>query len=272
MKPRNIIFNDTAPQTEAIALGFAMAALGNLLGLVEPTRRPPYYWSPSGILLWAGSLLHVLWPTVDGVGSHRQAHSEVCGRLSDAGLTQHNLKRSLAAGVLVGLAMGAPSLVLLVLPDDVLPAVQGTRRMRLMPAVRFTFGQLLLSTAVSEELAFRGVLQQKLRATFRPRDAILLSSLFFALWHGVFNARTLIAMGVTSKLGFGLASVLQMVSVYVGGVAFGTLREWWGNLAGNIVAHWLADIMLNARFLIAPGTRAAAGVEWMDGASAGAVD
>ncbi len=234
----------------AIALGLALAALGNLMGLVDPPSEPPRYWSASGAVLCAGALLHTVWPLVDSSKLRGGGRAEVLRRLADTGLTSRHLKRSLAAGACVGLALGAPGLVLLVLPEDSLPVLQGIRPMALRPAMGFIFGQLLVSTAASEELVFRGVLQHKLSVGLQPRHAVLLSSLFFALWHGVFNARTLAAMGVNGKLRFGLVSILQLVSVYLGGLAFGMLREYSGNLAGTIVAHWITDILLNARFLV----------------------
>jgi membrane protease YdiL (CAAX protease family) len=66
----------------------------------------------------------------------------------------------------------------------------------------------------------------------------------------VFNARTLSALGVRGWRRLGLGSALQLLSVYVGGLAFGALRERSGNLAGSILAHWLTDVLLNARLFL----------------------
>jgi membrane protease YdiL (CAAX protease family) len=224
--------------------------LGNILGLLDPPRRPPRAWSIAGSLLCVTSLAVASYPAAEewplcGLGA--EAISE---RLASLGLTRRNLPSSLLAGGLLGLVLGLPGLALLILPEELLPVVAEEERFGLAGAVLFSFGHLLVATAAGEELAFRGVLQYKLRSAVGPRKAMMLGSMFFALWHGVFNARTLSALGVRGWRRLGLGSALQLLSVYVGGLAFGALRERSGNLAGSILAHWLTDVLLNARLFL----------------------
>jgi membrane protease YdiL (CAAX protease family) len=107
--------------------------------------------------------------------------------------------------------------------------------------------QLPFATALAEELAFRGLLQARLRAAFGPTRAILLGSLVFAAWHLVVNARTLLDTGLgTEPASAVLAYLVQNVAVFLGGLLFGLLRERSSNLAGCVVAHWLTDVLLLA--------------------------
>jgi len=51
-----------AEARDAIALGLAVTALGNVLGLLDPPRRPPRARSVAGLLLCAGSAALALSP------------------------------------------------------------------------------------------------------------------------------------------------------------------------------------------------------------------
>jgi membrane protease YdiL (CAAX protease family) len=235
---------------EALALGLGLAALGNVLGLLDPPRQPPRAWTGAGLILCIGSLAATAWPESERWPAVGLGVTALTGRMEALGLTFQHVPRNLAGGVLLGLVLGAPGVALLVLPEHLLPAIPEDKRLGRAGALLFSFGHLLLATAAGEELAFRGILQHKLRRTFGPRAAVLLGALFFALWHGVFNARTLRAAGVSGPRRLAIGSALQMAAVYVGGVAFGGLRERSGSLIGPIAAHWLADLLLNLRLFL----------------------
>jgi membrane protease YdiL (CAAX protease family) len=112
----------------------------------------------------------------------------------------------------------------------------------------------LFATALSEEIAFRGLLQGRLRAAFGPRAAILISALAFAAWHAVVNARTLMEVNLGQYSGLaGLAYLGQGMAVLVGGLAFGLLRERSDNLAGCVLAHWIVDVLLIGGLYLASG-------------------
>src|SRR5207249_9560853 len=153
-----------------------------------------------------------------------------------------------------GLAMGLPGALYFLRPDLVPVPV------RVEAAHQATAGIFLLlvlvkipfATALAEELAFRGLLQTRLRAAFGPLRAIVFGSLAFTAWHFVVSFNTLQDTNLTTNLMLAApAYLVQNLAVFGGGLLFGTLRERSGNLAGCIVAHWLTDVLLVAGLYLA---------------------
>jgi tRNA pseudouridine32 synthase/23S rRNA pseudouridine746 synthase len=231
----------------AIGLGLVLSALGNVLGLIAPPRYPPRELGLGGFVLGGASLVVAAWPSTEQWPLTRLGAHNVPERLGKIGLTTHELARNLGEGAVVGIVLGLPGAALLLLPEHLLPPVREDDRLGLMAGLRYSLGHVLLATAIGEELAFRGILQHKLRTVFGSRKSVLLSALFFALWHGVFNAHTLLAAGVRGRVRLATGSLMQLVAVYLGGLTFGALRERSGSLAGSILAHWLADLLLSVR-------------------------
>jgi membrane protease YdiL (CAAX protease family) len=102
--------------------------------------------------------------------------------------------------------------------------------------------------ALVEEVAFRGLLQDKLQRALpdRPAASLVLSSLAFAAWHVTVNLRTLRATNVLSA---GLTSLPRalaagLLAVFAGGMIFGALRHRTGALVAPVLAHWLVDALL----------------------------
>jgi membrane protease YdiL (CAAX protease family) len=169
------------------------------------------------------------------------------GWTAELGLRREGLARSAAWGLMVGLALGLPGLVKLLLPDlGPLVVDHGPlRQANLTTLLTILLLKIPLATALCEELVFRGLLQARLRRTMGSGRAVLYSTLVFTAWHLVVNFTTLqdTSLAADPTLA-GLASFGQAAAVFVGGLAFGVLRERTGNLAGPIVAHTMADVLL----------------------------
>jgi membrane protease YdiL (CAAX protease family) len=218
-----------------LGLGLAMALYGNAFALLDALTR-----------------LH-LGGTVGGVGLGLAAVAIAArdgrGWLIGLGLHRHGLLTSLLLGLMLGLAMGLPGALYFLSPDL---APVPVRHEELRGAGASTFLMLVLvqipfATALAEELAFRGLLQARLRAAFGPARAVLLGSIVFAAWHLVVNARTLQDTGLGAEPAAAVLVYLgQIVAVFIGGLLFALLRERSGNLAGCVVAHWLTDVLLLA--------------------------
>jgi len=99
-------------------------------------------------------------------------------------------------------------------------------------------GQILLSTAVFEEVTFRGVLHAKLVRLFGPRSALIIGSTLFAAWHIVITWYNLRRSNLPRRL-FALLYAGGMAALWTAGLLFGLLRERTGHLAGGVLAHWL---------------------------------
>lgn len=177
------------------------------------------------------------------------------GGLKWAGLHKKGVWASAAWGVPVGLGLAAISIFFFANPlvSDA-PLAYGP--ITGMSHAELWFDLLVripLSIAFFEELAFRGLLLGMLRRRLPVWKAIGLSALAFGLWHlGV----TAISVMQTNVAGANnLPSFLQELVVPLGalggviatgaaGVAFALIRERTGNLAGCVVAHWLADALM----------------------------
>jgi membrane protease YdiL (CAAX protease family) len=109
-----------------------------------------------------------------------------------------------------------------------------------------------LGTALSEEVAFRGVLGAACRRVMAPAVARAWSSVIFGLWH---IPPTVVAMRINDtapRSGTGVATVATAVAVTtVAGVALDGLRERSGGLAAPVLAHWA----VNAFGLVAAAAR-----------------
>lgn len=180
------------------------------------------------------------------------------------GLGRQGLGKSLGLGLALGLGLSGPPLlffyspVLLDTPLEYGP-VSGMSRQALLEDL---FVRLPVGVALVEELAFRGLLYGLLRKHHSSRVAILWSAAAFAGWHIAVTARSASQTNLTdAKLPGFLRPYIQplsvvggMLSTGIAGALFGLIREYTGNLAGPIVAHWLVDgLMVAALWLRPPG-------------------
>jgi membrane protease YdiL (CAAX protease family) len=179
------------------------------------------------------------------------------GGLSTVGLTQARLPTSVLLGLGAGGLLSIVPLVffhnpiLLDTPLEYGPVLNMTRR-ELLEDIAL---RVPINIAFMEELAFRGLLYDSLRARFSDRAAMIGSATAFALWHFAVTYATAqqTNMAETARLPRFLRLFVQPIAVVGGmfttgiaGLAFAYLRKRTGNLAAPIAAHWLADSLMIA--------------------------
>ena len=114
---------------------------------------------------------------------------------------------------------------------------------------------LPLGTVVPEELALRGVLLGGLVHRMRQRDAVIISGTTFALWHlGVAVATIDDTTLASPSPWFGLAIIIALAIVLVGGSALAWLRLRTQSLATTIAFHWTfnAGLLLGLSYTRVP--------------------
>lgn len=224
-----------AKRRSALRLGTLVALYGNSFAVLDSITQLSLGGTVGGAAL--------------GVGAVSLAARSGRAELAGLGLGRRGLGKSLLDGLLLGLLLGLPGVVYLawreLAPTPIRFAALAETS---FPAfVALVFGRLLFFTALAEELAFRGLLQSRLRSAFGPARAILIGAVVFAAWHLVVSLTTLRGTNLASDLGTaGLAYVVQNLAVLCAGLLWGLLRERSGNLAGCILSHWLADALLVA--------------------------
>ena len=188
------------------------------------------------------------------------------GGLEGAGLHKTGLLSSAAWGVPVGVGLAGTSIFFFANPlvsDKPLEYGPITKMSRRELVVDLLV-RVPVSIAFFEELAFRGLLYEMLRRRLSMWEAIGISSAAFGLWHVGVTAISVSQTNVASanKLPRALKGIVVPVGALGGalvtglaGVAFGLLRERTGNMAGPVVAHWLADgVMIAALWWMANGS------------------
>jgi uncharacterized protein len=114
---------------------------------------------------------------------------------------------------------------------------------------------LPLGTVVPDELAFRGVLLGSLLRRMRQRDALIVSGVAFALWHLGVAIVTVddTTLGSPSPW-FGLAIVVALAFVLLGGSALAWIRLRTRSLATTIALHWTfnAGLLLGLSYTRVP--------------------
>jgi tRNA pseudouridine32 synthase/23S rRNA pseudouridine746 synthase len=226
----------------ALALGLGLALYGNAWSIVDGATQ----LSLGGTI--GGGLL--------GVGALRMASRSGRAGLEAIGLGRRGLGRSLLVGLLLGLLMGLPGVLYAIAPS--LAPIE-VRYEPLKASGQSTFLLLVLvkiplATALAEELAFRGILQARLRETFGAPAAVLIGSLVFTAWHLVVSFTTLQATNLAADpLLTTSAYLVQNLAVFGAGLVWCWLREWSGNLAGCVASHWLVDVLLVSGMYVAGG-------------------
>jgi len=166
---------------------------------------------------------------------------------AELGVARSGLGRGLLCGAAIGLLGAMPIRLFFAFPlvsrqAVTQPEFEGlsTHRVLWLLGTRF-----LIGSALFEEVAFRGLLQAKLRRLLRPGPALLVSSGVFAAWHLVITWHNLRRSNLPRPL-FAPLYVGALTALFGGGLLFGLVREASGHLAGSVVAHWLmvANIVL----------------------------
>jgi membrane protease YdiL (CAAX protease family) len=181
----------------------------------EPARVPVKIAVLFALLLWARRAPGLAWEEM-GLG-----RAELGAGLRLGGLTALTI-----AGAIL-LFVGVPSTQSFFEARNV--AVDSTTQHILMPLVIIPVG-----TALFEETIFRGVLLGVLLRTMSRRQAVLVSSGLFGLWHIPPALHDGNGHGATAGLGVVLGIVLF---TSVAGVFFAVLRLRSGSLAAPVLAH-----------------------------------
>jgi len=158
----------------------------------------------------------------------------------DLGLHSTGVGRSAGWGLGVGILGSVAVAIFFAFPLVSHEAISHPdfRRLTFRQLLWMLSGQLFLSTAVFEEVAFRGVLHAKLTRLVGVKRALAIGAALFAGWHGViawFNLRR----SNLPRRRFGLLYVAAMANFWLAGMTFGLLRHCTGHLAGAVLAHWL---------------------------------
>jgi membrane protease YdiL (CAAX protease family) len=214
----------------AVALALLIIAYGNLVSLPPDGVRTGFDWAfISGSLAFLALL--VLWAVrIEGMS------------LPTLGITSANAGRSALVGAALGAVVILPGVLYFIFPLGLSNGIDPEE------AKEETWGGFLawalvhqpLGTAFFEEVLFRGVLLAKMTVAWGQRQALVASSLTFALWHLVINFRTIQGTEVASPAALAaLAQVASLFGLFLGGLFLGLLRQRTGNLAGCVAFHWL---------------------------------
>jgi membrane protease YdiL (CAAX protease family) len=214
----------------AVALALLIIAYGNILSLRPQDIGTALDWALTLASLTFLALL-VLWAVrMEGMP------------LLTLGITPANAGRSALMGAALGVVIIVPVVLYFIFPLGLEDGIGHEH------AEEQTWGGFLLwalasqpvGTAFFEEVLFRGVLLAKMTIAWGQRQALVASSLTFALWHLVINFRTIQDSDVASPTALAaLAQIASLFGLFVGGLFLGLLRQRTGNLAGCVVFHWL---------------------------------
>jgi membrane protease YdiL (CAAX protease family) len=192
------------------------------------------------------------WPVVPAVGHPVLVVVALVWARGPAGLSWADLGLARAGwrrAALLGLAVGglmALVVIGLVLLARIIEWSSATAYPE--PPDRAAFGfvvlQLLISTALCEELWFRGLLQACWVRLLGPWRGIVVVAVLFAVWHLAVWGWTLGRVTLQPALPLALTYPAGLLILGFAGVLFGGLRQLGGHLAGPIAAHWLIDVAL----------------------------
>jgi membrane protease YdiL (CAAX protease family) len=205
----------------------------NNLGMVATWHPPvwPLLVGPAHILLVLGT---VAWARRTGALTW-----------AELGLGRAGWRKGILPGIGLGLFMAALVGVLWLLARAI---GWGSVTHVPQPTDPTAFGlkllQLLLLTALYEELWFRGVLQACWVGLLGVGRGLLVGAVLFAAWHLALWAWTLDRVTLTPPLPFWLTYPGGLLILAVAGLLFGWLRHATGHLAGPVVAHWTIDVIL----------------------------
>lgn len=105
---------------------------------------------------------------------------------------------------------------------------------------------LPLSTALFEEVVFRGCLHGLAVRAYGLVTGIALTSMTFVLWHGVINYKTMQATNAADTMALTAgAHVASFAGLFAGGVIFSILRHRTGSVAAPFAFHWLIVLAMN---------------------------
>jgi membrane protease YdiL (CAAX protease family) len=175
-------------------------------------------------------------------------------RLWDIGMRRENLGTSAAWGLAVGCGMALLPMLFLVFPI-ILPrpvqlvafAVPDTSMIPLAVALV----ALRNTTAVFEEILFRGLIQERGIRWLGPTGGIALSVGLFVVWHTVVTFHGVQETNLTgAAVPWPLLYLAASVPLGMAGVVFSLLRQRSGNLAAPTVAHWAVNSLMQGMLVV----------------------
>jgi membrane protease YdiL (CAAX protease family) len=165
----------------AVALALVIITYGNLVSLPPDGVRTGFGWAfVSGSLGFLALL--VLWAVrVGGMP------------LSTLGIISANAGRSALVGAALGAVVILPVVLYFAFPLGLDNGIdpEGVREETWGGFLSWALVHQPLGTSLFEEVLFRGVLLAKMTVAWGQRQALVASSLTFALWHLVINFRTI---------------------------------------------------------------------------------
>lgn len=198
---------------------------------------------PDGWFLYPRAVLVPLLVVVWAIRSQRLS-------LRDLGITTRGLVRGSAMGLALAAAVALPAAFYFTFPIGVSHGSIDFDSSAHDSAGAFLLWALVqypLTSAVFEEVLFRGVLLALAWRSFGIAGGALFSAVTFAGWHIAVDYTTMNDSNVADNAAFfAFAQAGALVALFVGGLALAALRRRDVSLAGPIVFHWLAVVAMNA--------------------------
>jgi len=159
-----------------------------------------------------------------------------------------NLKSFADLRKITGEHGGIPKILLLTASGIILGSILSTLYRRhlgieLFPRTIHFFAFIAALIGATEELIFRGFIQEHVRKTNGP-----ISVLFGTLSHTGYKLFLFISPAVTVSVDTGFL----VLYTFIAGMVFGTIKYLSGSLIPAITAHALFDILVYAEFVNAP--------------------
>lgn len=169
--------------------------------------------------------------------------------IRDLGLQRDYLGRGLVTGAVLAALLSMPIVAFLAFPV-VMPGreieyavVENKSALAFWTWMLVT---LPLSTALFEEVVFRGCLHGLAVRAYGLISGIAFTSMTFVLWHGVINYKTMQATNATDTMALAAgAHAASFAGLFAGGVIFSVLRHRTGSVAAPFAFHWLIVLAMN---------------------------
>jgi membrane protease YdiL (CAAX protease family) len=172
----------------------------------------------------------------------------------DLGFRRENLGASAAWGLAAGFTMALLPMMFFVFPIIVPQPVQFVAfpvpDTSMLP-LAVILVVLRNTTAIFEEILFRGLIQERGIRWLGPARGIALSVGLFVVWHTVITYQGIQQTNLTGAVvPWPLLYLGSAIPLAVAGVIFSLLRYRTGNLAAPTVAHWSVNSLMQGLLVI----------------------
>jgi membrane protease YdiL (CAAX protease family) len=201
-----------------------LVRMGNIL--VEWTSSGGLVFSAIALvrLVLAGLVVLVVLPVVLGfkrLGDWLPGYLRIDRKVLSLGLCSFALFCALAAAISLSMGIFRGDLSVVFARPDLRPDPD---------VVGWTYFLLALAPGIWEELAFRGLIQSKLRTAFSTTMSILLGSIFFALFH----LTNLLTQPASQVMG-------GVIMAFAFGIAWGVMTVRSRSVIPAMLSHYLVD-------------------------------